>query len=332
MSAIRPFVITPGDPAGIGAEITIKSWCAGYKDICLIESPDRIEKIATELDTPIAIKTITHPNQFTIENKVLQIVPIDWPVTPVAGSPDSRNGQTVVDAIATAAEFCREKSAAGMVTNPIHKSTLYDAGFTYPGHTEFLASIGEVAVGGPMMMLACNQLKVVPLTIHIPISEIANNLSQGLIVSAVSLLDMSLRRFFAINTPRIAVTGLNPHAGENGRIGSEDEDIIRPAIINLKKSGICVTGPCPADSLFHAEARKNFDAVLGMYHDQVLIPLKTIDFFGSVNITLGLDFIRTSPDHGTGLDIAGSGVARPDSLIAAIKMAQKMANATKASA
>ena len=326
----RPLIVTPGEPAGIGAEIAIKSWCAGHRDICVIEAPDRMAEIAATLGTPIAIKTITHPDQFNADQDALHIMPIDWPVPPIAGSPDSRNGQVVVDAITTAAKFCQSGAASGMVTNPIQKSSLYDAGFGYPGHTEFLASLGHVDAGGPMMMLACDDLKVVPLTIHIPISAVAGSLSQDIIIAAGPLLDASLKRYFAMTAPRIAVTGLNPHAGENGSMGTEDQDIIQPAITRLQQTGINITGPHPADTLFHAEARKTYDAVLGMYHDQVLIPLKTLDFFGGVNITLGLDFIRTSPDHGTGLDIAGSGTAKPDSLMAAIKMARKMAAAAQA--
>lgn len=327
----RPFIVTPGEPAGIGAEIAIKSWCAGYRDICMIEAPDRMAEIAAALGTPIAIKTIMHPDQFNADQDALHIVPIDWPVPPIAGSPDSRNSQVVIDAITIAARFCQSGAASGMVTNPIQKSSLYDAGFGYPGHTEFLASLGKVDAGGPMMMLACDDLKVVPLTIHIPISTVAGSLSEDIIIAAGHLLDASLKRYFAVSAPRIAVTGLNPHAGENSSIGNEDHDIIQPAISTLQQTGIDATGPHPADTLFHAEARKTYDAVLGMYHDQVLIPIKTLDFFGGVNITLGLDFIRTSPDHGTGMDIAGSGSARPDSVMAAIRMARKMAAATQAS-
>ena len=327
----RPFIVTPGEPAGIGAEIAVKSWCAGHRDICVIEAPERLAEIAATLGAPIAIKTIAHPDQFNADQDALHVMPINWPVPPIAGSPDSRNGQVVIDAITTASRFCRSGAASGMVTNPIQKSSLYDAGFGYPGHTEFLASLGHVDAGGPMMMLACDDLKVVPLTIHIPISAVAGSLSKDMIITAGHLLDASLRQFFAMTAPRIAVAGLNPHAGENSSLGKEDHDIIQPAITSLQQSGINITGPHPADSLFHAEARKTYDVVLGMYHDQALIPLKTLDFFGGVNITLGLDFIRTSPDHGTGLDIAGSGTARPDSLMAAIKMARKMSAAAQAS-
>ena len=185
-------------------------------------------EIAAALGTPIAIKTITHPDQLNADQDALHIMPIDWPVPPIAGSPDSRNGQVVVDAITTAAKFCRSGAASGMVTNPIQKSSLYDAGFGYPGHTEFLASLGHVDAGGPMMMLACDDLKVVPLTIHIPISAVAGSLSQDIIIAAGHLLDASLKRYFAMTAPRIAVTGLNPHAGENGSIGTEDQTLSSP--------------------------------------------------------------------------------------------------------
>ncbi len=325
MSFILPLIVTPGEPAGIGAEITIKSCHAGQRDICVIESPKRLADIATKLGIPLSIRTITHPNQFIAGGKFLHVIPIDWPIPPVFGSPDRRNGRIVVESIATAAAFCRDGSAAGMVTNPIQKATLHEAGFTYPGHTEFLASLTSVDFGGPMMMLTSDELCVVPLTIHIPISDVPKTISKQSIVTAAKLLDANLKRFFGLSTPQIAIAGLNPHAGENGNIGREDQDIIKPAIMDLQESGLKVTGPFPADTLFHEEARKSYNAVIGMYHDQVLIPIKTLNFFGAVNVTLGLDFIRTSPDHGTGLDIAGMGTARPDSLMAAINMARKMA-------
>jgi 4-hydroxythreonine-4-phosphate dehydrogenase len=330
MSTRRPFIVTPGEPAGIGAEITLKSWHAGQRDICVIESPDRLADIAAKLGIPLFIRAITHPDQFTADDQTLHVIPIDWPVLPVFGSPDHRNGQIVIDSISIAAAFCRDGSAAGMVTNPIQKATLYAAGFAHPGHTEFLASLASVDRGGPMMMLASDELRVVPLTIHIPVKDVPHSISKQSIITTAQLLDASLKRFFGLSTPRIAIAGLNPHAGENGTIGHEDQDIIQPAITDLQQIGIKVTGPFPADTLFHHEARKSYDAVIGMYHDQVLIPLKTLDFFGGVNITLGLDFIRTSPDHGTGLNIAGTGTARPDSLMAAIDMARKMAAASLA--
>ena len=325
MSTRRPLILTPGEPAGVGAEITIKSWHAGQVDICVIESPSRLAYIAAELGIPLSIRKITHPDQFLNGDNSLHVIPINWPVPPVFGSPNHHNGQIVVESIAAAVKFCRSGSAIGMVTNPIQKSTLYEAGFRYPGHTEFLASLGSVDRGGPLMMLASDELKVVPLTVHIPLKAVADSISKQSIITAAQLLDASLKQFFDLSTPRIAIAGLNPHAGENNKIGNEDQAIIQPAITELQQSGLKVYGPHPADTLFHKEARKSYDAVIGMYHDQVLIPLKTCNFYGGVNITLGLDFIRTSPDHGTGLDIAGSGTARPDSLIAAINMAYKMA-------
>ena len=284
MSFIRPLILTPGEPAGIGAEITIKSWDAGQREICVIESPKRLADIATKLGIPLSIRTITHPDQFTAGDTLLNVIPIDWPIPPLFGSPDHRNSQIVVKSIAAAAAFCRDGSAAGMVTNPIQKATLHEAGFTYPGHTEFLASLASVDFGGPMMMLTSDELSVVPLTIHIPINDVPKSISKQSIVTAAQLLDASLKRFFGVSTPRIAIAGLNPHAGENGNIGCEDRDIIQPAITDLQQSGLKVTGPFPADTLFHKEARKSYNAVIGMYHDQVLIPLKTLNFFGAVNI------------------------------------------------
>ena len=323
-------ILTPGEPAGVGAEITIKSWYAGQRDICVIESPKRLADIAEKLGIPLSIRAITHPNQFLANDESLHVIPIDWPVPPVSGSPNHHNGQIVVESIATAVEFCRSGSAIGMITNPIQKATLNEAGFRYSGHTEFLASLASVNHGGPLMMLASDELKVVPLTVHIPLKDVAESISKQSIITAAQLLDISLKQFFGLLTPRIAIAGLNPHAGENNNIGDEDRAIIQPAITDLQRSGLMVNGPFPADTLFHEEARKSYDAVIGMYHDQVLIPLKTLYFFDGVNITLGLDFIRTSPDHGTALDIAGSGTARPDSLIAAINMARTMAKTSPA--
>jgi 4-hydroxythreonine-4-phosphate dehydrogenase len=330
MSTSRPLILTPGEPAGVGAEITIKSWHAGQRNICVFESPNRLADIAAKLGIPLSIRAITHPDQFLNGDGSLHVIPIDWPVPPVFGSPNHHNGQIVIDSIAAAVEFCRSGSTIGMVTNPIQKATLKEAGFRYPGHTEFLASLASVDCGGPLMMLASDELRVVPLTVHVPLRDVPDSISTRSIITAAKLLDVNLKQFFGLSTPRIAIAGLNPHAGENNNIGIEDQAIIQPAITDLQQTGLKVTGPHPADTLFHEEARKSYDAVIGMYHDQVLIPLKTCNFFSGVNITLGLDFIRTSPDHGTGLDIAGSGTARPDSLMAAINMAQKMANASLA--
>ena len=322
----RPLIITPGEPAGIGAEIALKAWQSGITDICLIDQPAHIAQTADALGIALDLCEITDPSSFDATQKGLHIIPISWEIAPVAGAPDPANARQVIEAIRRAAIWSQSGAAAGMVTNPIQKSTLYDAGFSYPGHTEFLASLAKPVAGAPLMMLACDELRVVPVTIHIALNKVPASITTSLIVEKCQLLHTSLKAGFGIADPHIAVCGLNPHAGENGSIGDEDERIIRPAITQLKAAGVNATGPYPADTLFHAEARRTYDAVLGMYHDQVLIPLKTIDFFGGVNITLGLDFVRTSPDHGTGLDIAGRGIARADSLIAALNMARKLSN------
>ena len=210
------------------------------------------------------------------------------------------------------------------MTNPIHKDTLYRAGFRHPGHTEYLAELAGVATA-PVMMLASPQLRVIPVTIHLPLRQAVDSLSQAAIVHAGRVCDEALRRDFAIAAPVVAVAGLNPHAGEAGSLGHEDRDIVAPAVAELRAAGIDARGPLAADTMFHPEARAGFDAALCMYHDQALIPIKTIDFHGGVNVTLGLPFVRTSPDHGTAFDIAGRGVARADSLIAALRLAAQMA-------
>jgi 4-hydroxythreonine-4-phosphate dehydrogenase len=223
----------------------------------------------------------------------------------------------------------QDGGAAAVVTNPIAKSVLQEAGFAHPGHTEFLGHLAEIRGGGqlvkPVMMLASADLRVVPLTVHIPLTKVPPLVTRGAILETVRIMHEALRRDFAIKAPRIAVTGLNPHAGESGTLGSEEQDIIAPAVEELRAQGLSVTGPHPADTLFHAEARQGYDAVLAMYHDQALIPLKTLAFDSGVNVTLGLPFVRTSPDHGTAFDIAGRGVASPRSLIEALKLAATMA-------
>ena len=322
----RPLLITPGEPAGIGSEIALKAWQGGISDICLIEQPAQIAQMAASLGITAKIREIDDPASFDGSSQDLHVIPISWKAAPIAGVPDPANAPQVIDAIRQAALWSQSRTAAGIVTNPIQKSSLYDAGFAYPGHTEFLASLSKPVAGAPLMMLACDELRVVPATIHIALNKVPAAISTAMIIEKCQLLHASLKANFGIDNPHIAVCGLNPHAGENGNMGNEDTQIILPAISKLQAEGVNATGPHPADTLFHSEARKTYDAVLGMYHDQVLIPLKTIDFFGGVNVTLGLDFIRTSPDHGTGLDIAGRGIARADSLIAAIKMARNFAD------
>jgi len=321
----KPVLLTPGDPAGIGAEIALKAFQSGSRQFCIIENAERLSALAHHLKLAISIEIIDHPAAFQADFPALQVLDMEWPVAPMAGHPDPANAHKVIAAIEQGARWAQEGTVAALTTNPIAKATLYDAGFTYPGHTEFLGSLAPVISGGPVMMLACESLRVVPLTIHIPLAQVPQALSTKLIVEKARLIADALKTYFGAAKPRLALCGLNPHAGERGAMGSEDESIIAPAITILRDEGIDASGPHPADTLFHEDARRTYDVALGMYHDQVLIPLKTIDFFGGVNITLGLDFIRTSPDHGTGFDIAGTGKARPDSLIAALETAQKMA-------
>ncbi|WP_438996062.1 4-hydroxythreonine-4-phosphate dehydrogenase PdxA [Candidatus Puniceispirillum sp.] len=324
--AQKPIIVTPGDPAGIGAEIALKAWQNGCNDFVILDDVPRLETLARTLGIEIPIISISQFDAFNPDCGALQVMPVSWTVSPQAGKPDIANAPVIIQAIKDAVAYVQAGQAAAMVTNPIAKATLYEAGFTYPGHTEFLGSLSSLDKGAPLMMLACDQLRVIPLTIHIPLTAVAPTITSAMIIDACRLIAKSLHRFEGIKDPHIAVCGLNPHAGEQGSIGQEDEKIIAPAIAKLRAENINVTGPHSADTLFHAEARATYDAVLGMYHDQVLIPIKTIDFYGGVNITLGLDFIRTSPDHGTGFDIAGKGIARPDSLIAALKRARHMAS------
>ena len=325
-----PVIITPGEPAGIGAEITLKSCAGPLRDtdlqVCLMEDPDRMSQLADQLGLDISITGISAPEDaMHLPADTLGILPVTWAADPRPGMADTRNAPAVIDAIRAAAAFAQQGRASAIVTSPIHKSVLIEAGFEHPGHTEFLGSLAPERDGGPVMMLACDALRVVPLTVHIALRDVAGMLNSADILAKGRLLAEALRDFFGVDNPRIAVCGLNPHAGENGQFGDEDSRIIAPAISALQKDGIDAFGPLSADTLFHAEARKTYDAVLGMYHDQVLIPIKTLDFDGGVNVTLGLDFIRTSPDHGTALDIAGTGMARPDSMTSAIRLAANMA-------
>jgi 4-hydroxythreonine-4-phosphate dehydrogenase len=256
----------------------------------------------------------------------LPVVPLSIPVFAEPGRPDSSNAPSVIESIETAVRLVRAGSAAAVVTNPIAKHVLYEAGFPHPGHTEFLAALA--GDGGttyhPVMMLWSEQLAVVPVTVHIPLANVPSALTTDLIVLTGRIVARALQERFGIANPRLALAGLNPHAGENGTMGTEDSTVIAPAIEILRAEGIDVAGPLPADTMFHARAWSRYDAALAMYHDQALIPIKTIAFDEAVNVTLGLPFVRTSPDHGTAFDIAGKGIARPDSLMAALKLAARL--------
>ena len=265
-------------------------------------------------------------------SKALPVIPLKASVSAASGRPDAAYAPSVIEAIETAVSLVRAGSASAVVTNPIAKHVLYEAGFRHPGHTEFLAALASEGSGKtyhPVMMLWSEQLAVVPVTVHIPLADVPAALTTDLIVLTGRIVARELRERFGIAQPRLALAGLNPHAGENGAMGTEDARIIVPAIEILRQDGIEVTGPLPADTMFHARARSRYDAALAMYHDQALIPIKTIAFDEAVNVTLGLPFVRTSPDHGTAFDIAGKGIARPDSLMAALKLAARLGAGTQ---
>ena len=243
----------------------------------------------------------------------------------VPGKPDPANNAAVIEAIEIAVKACLAGEAAALVTAPIHKAVLMQTGFPFPGHTEFLGAL--TGSNRAVMMLASDALKVVPLTIHMPLSKVPAAITQDAILETAEIVLEALKRDFGVPSPRLAVAGLNPHAGEDGKLGSEDSAVVAPAVAALRAKGHQVRGPLSADTLFHEEARKHYDAVLTMYHDQGLIPIKTLSFWDGVNVTLGLPIIRTSPDHGTAFDIAGTGKADARSMIAAIRMAAMMADA-----
>jgi 4-hydroxythreonine-4-phosphate dehydrogenase len=260
---------------------------------------------------------------------VLQVIPASLAVSEVPGEADPRNAGAITQAIARGVEACLSNEACALVTLPIAKATLYEAGFAFPGHTEFVAHLTEAAPyrgeRGPVMMLAAEGLRVALVTIHMPLVEVARRLTTARIVSVCRVVAQSLARDFGVDRPRIALAGFNPHAGEAGALGREEIEIINPAAARLRAEGLDVRDAAPADTLFHAEARASCDAVVCMYHDQGLIPIKTLDFWGAANVTLGLPIVRASPDHGTAYSIAGKGLARPDSFIAALELAAAMA-------
>ena len=324
-----PLALTMGDCAGIGAEIALKAWLRrGEADIppfVYLGDADHVKGLAAGLGLPApVIPVAAAADAPAIFADAFPVLPIAVPAAPVSGRPDPANAPAVVEAIDRAVSLARSGEAAAVVTNPINKAALYQCGFDHPGHTEYLAERCGIAAA-PVMMLVSDRLRVVPVTIHLALEEAVKALSGNAVIHCGRVAAAALARDFGIAAPRLAVAGLNPHAGEAGHMGREEIDIIAPAIDVLRGEGIAISGPAPADTLFHDRARRGYDAALCMYHDQALIPLKTLDFDGGVNVTLGLPIIRTSPDHGTAYDIAGTGTARPDSLIAALGLAGQMA-------
>ena len=330
-AATAPLALSLGDPAGIGPEIIVKAWQAlrtegpafvviGDHEMLASASP-RGSAILTRVSSPRDARRVF--------SEALPVYDMPLGMGVVAGQPSSAYGAKVIAWIETAVGLALSGAAQAVVTAPIAKAPLYEAGFRFPGHTEFLGELTAAAPlagpRGPVMMLAAGDLRAVPVTIHEPYVKAPGLLTPELIVHAGEVTASALKRDFGIARPRLALAGLNPHAGESGAIGREEIEIIAPAAQVLRAKGIDCTDPKPADTLFHPDARRTYDAALCMYHDQALIPIKMLDFWGGVNVTLGLPIVRTSPDHGVGYDIAGRGLARADSLIAALRMAAAIA-------
>lgn len=318
-----PIALSCGEPAGVGLELSLKAWTNLRADIPFFLIADQRHVSALNSDIPFV--EITTPNQTaTACQNGMPLLHHEFLAPNLPGHPDRNNAQCVIDVIRQAVDLVQTGHAAAICTNPIHKKALQDgAGFAYPGHTEFLGHLG--GVDRPVMMLAAPGLRVVPVTIHIALSKVAAALTPDLLEQTIRITHHDLQRRFHLPNPRIAVAGLNPHAGESGAMGNEEITLIAPVLERLRTEGFEITGPLSADTMFHPEARAAYDVAICMYHDQALIPLKTLDFHGGTNITLGLPFIRTSPDHGTAFDIAGKGIANPSSLIAALKQAHAMA-------
>ncbi|MFK7875289.1 MAG: 4-hydroxythreonine-4-phosphate dehydrogenase PdxA [Paracoccaceae bacterium] len=315
-----PIAITCGEPAGIGPEIAAAAWQILRDDVPVfwIGDPDHVPN-----ETPVAV--ITSPSEANaVCPSALPVLRHTFPGQRTPGQPKLSHAQSVIDVIKRAVALAQTGAAGGICTAPIHKKVLQDgADFAWPGHTEYLAHLaGGVDV---VMMLASEQLRVVPATIHIALAQVSKQLKPDLLRRTIQITAQGLQDQFGITAPRIAVAGLNPHAGEGGAMGKEELDWIAPLVHEIAQTGVDLRGPMSADTMFHAAARETYDAAICMYHDQALIPIKTLDFDRGVNVTLGLPFVRTSPDHGTAFDIAGSGTANPSSMIEAIRMASRMA-------
>jgi len=335
--AARPLALTLGEPGGIGPDLTIQLWARRVElrlpTFYLIADPDFIRRRAQLLGTEIALSAVTPVQASKTFTRALPVVPLDIAVTAAPGRPDASSAPAAIASIRRAVADVLAGNAAAIVTNPVAKNVLYRSGFAEPGHTEFLAKLTQEATGKatrPVMMLWSPELAVVPVTIHLPFKEVVSQLTSDLIAETGRIVARDLTARFGILRPRIAVTGLNPHAGEEGALGEEDGAIVAPAVRRLKMEGIDAVGPLPADSLFHERARATYDVALCMYHDQALIPIKTLAFDHAVNVTLGLPFVRTSPDHGTAFDIAGKGTADPSSLVAALALAARLSAASTA--
>ncbi len=331
-----PLALTLGEPAGIGPDIAIAAWRQRAElDLApfyILADPEQLRRRAHRLALDLPMVVVEPAAAAAAFTTAMPVVDIGVTVTAEPGRPDGSSAPAAIAAIRRAVTDVMAGAAAAMVTNPVAKNVLYQSGFAEPGHTEYLAKLASEHTGvpvQPVMMLWSPELAVVPVTIHLPLKDVPKVLTADLVVSTARIVARDLTFRFGIVRPRLAVAGLNPHAGEQGALGEEDLAIVRPAVERLRAEGIDARGPLPADSLFHTAARATYDVALAMYHDQALIPIKTLAFDHAVNVTLGLPFVRTSPDHGTAFDIAGSGRADPSSLIAAIKLAARLAVKTE---
>jgi 4-hydroxythreonine-4-phosphate dehydrogenase len=336
---VQPLALTLGEPAGIGPDLALTIWQRRAElDIppfYVVAEPDFLGRRANRLGLRIPIERASAANAAAIFRSALPVAALGPPITAEPGKPDSSSAPAAIAAIRRGVTDVMSGSAAAIVTNPVAKNVLYNSGFAEPGHTEFLARLVQEISGKtlrPVMLLWSPELAVVPVTIHLPLREIFKQLSVELVVETGRIVARDLRRRFGLARPRLAIAGLNPHAGEAGTLGEEDRAIVAPAVSALTADGIDARGPLPADSMFHEAARASYDAALCMYHDQALIPIKTLAFDHAVNVTLGLPFVRTSPDHGTAFDIAGTGAADPTSLIAALRLAARLAGSSASTA
>ncbi|MBR0796669.1 4-hydroxythreonine-4-phosphate dehydrogenase PdxA [Bradyrhizobium jicamae] len=331
----NPLALTSGEPAGIGPDITLAAWLRRREldlpPFYLLGDRGALADRAKALGITIELADVTAEEAAAAFPRALPVVDAGRPATARPGAPDDTSADAAMASIRQAVTDVMSGKAGAVVTNPIAKSVLYRAGFRHPGHTEFLAELA--ATGGrapqPVMMLWSPTLAVVPVTIHLSVREALAQLSTDLIVSTARIVVADMKSRLGLAAPRLAISGLNPHAGEDGTLGMEDIEVVAPAVEILRREGILAKGPLPADTMFHAAARKTYDCAVCMYHDQALIPIKTVAFEDAVNVTLGLPFIRTSPDHGTAFDIAGTGKANPSSLIAALRLAARMAAAQR---
>ncbi|KZK97616.1 MULTISPECIES: 4-hydroxythreonine-4-phosphate dehydrogenase PdxA [unclassified Pseudovibrio] len=324
--------LTMGEPAGIGPDITLKTWKVRFEQAVqpfyVLCDPELLKARAKHLGLKIPIKVVEPEAACDCFDEALPVVPLSGPVQVSPGAPSGTNAALVIESIETAVRHVKDGRASAVVTNPISKKILYDAGFHHPGHTEFLGDLAKTYWDKdvePIMLLAGPELMAVPLTVHVPIVDVPKLVTKDLIVDRCRAINKDMIERFGIASPRIAIAGLNPHAGEGGSMGTEEIETISPAIAQLRSEGIDARGPLPADTMFHSEALDTYDVAVAMYHDQALIPVKTLAFDEAVNVTLGLPYVRTSPDHGTAFSIAGTNKASPNSLMASLRLAAALA-------